>query len=348
MFILRVENVLIPENSAEPEMANMAFSDVSQLLMRNNSPAIKLREMRQRYIFGDYGRLEVDSGRIENAGRRDLANVGYKKAELPSGNSSHGFPRICKIDTHGGRAILVSFNRFQIYPRNFGEEYPWALGFNNGLCVQQGGICRSFIGSRLASQNSESFYGGTRRYSTDYDQGDGPQSDKNIRDSGPPIRFGVAVTIAISCYFGGGGLVFCVLLTLRGWKLVVGIAVSVSVAVFGCGVLIWWGWLSDRCNGGNANCVEDRDGSDSPFHGNTVTRKLLTERYYCNTLSAVGRVTMSNVLSIDRQVALVGALAERSSIRAMERMTGVRRDTVMRLGAVRAAVIQERRELAQD
>ena len=41
---------------------------------------------------------------------------------------------------------------------------------------------------------------------------------------------------------------------------------------------------------------------------------------------------MANVLSIDKQMAIISALAEGSSIRAIERMTGVHRDTIMRLG----------------
>ena len=41
---------------------------------------------------------------------------------------------------------------------------------------------------------------------------------------------------------------------------------------------------------------------------------------------------MANVLSIDKQVAIIGALAEGSGIRQIERMTGVHRDTIMRLG----------------
>ena len=41
---------------------------------------------------------------------------------------------------------------------------------------------------------------------------------------------------------------------------------------------------------------------------------------------------MANILSTDKQIAVVGALAEGSSIRAIERMTGVHRDTIMRLG----------------
>src|SRR5437868_9756024 len=41
---------------------------------------------------------------------------------------------------------------------------------------------------------------------------------------------------------------------------------------------------------------------------------------------------MANILSTDKQIAVIGALAEGSSIRSIERMTGVHRDTIMRLG----------------
>jgi IS1 family transposase len=41
---------------------------------------------------------------------------------------------------------------------------------------------------------------------------------------------------------------------------------------------------------------------------------------------------MANVLSTDKQAGIIGALCEGSSIRSIERMTGVHRDTIMRLG----------------
>ncbi len=41
---------------------------------------------------------------------------------------------------------------------------------------------------------------------------------------------------------------------------------------------------------------------------------------------------MANVLPIDKQVAIISALAEGSGIRQIERITGVHRDTIMRLG----------------
>lgn len=41
---------------------------------------------------------------------------------------------------------------------------------------------------------------------------------------------------------------------------------------------------------------------------------------------------MANVLKREKQVRAVSALAEGSSIRSIERMTGIHRDTIMRLG----------------
>lgn len=41
---------------------------------------------------------------------------------------------------------------------------------------------------------------------------------------------------------------------------------------------------------------------------------------------------MANVLNTDKQITIISALTEGSSIRSIERMTGVHRDTIMRLG----------------
>lgn len=41
---------------------------------------------------------------------------------------------------------------------------------------------------------------------------------------------------------------------------------------------------------------------------------------------------MANVLNKDKQIAVTAALAEGSSIRSIERITGIHRDTIMRLG----------------
>jgi IS1 family transposase len=58
-----------------------------------------------------------------------------------------------------------------------------------------------------------------------------------------------------------------------------------------------------------------------------VSQKDLTSLSFCNTVSG-----MANVLSSEKQTAIIAALAEGSSIRSIERITGVHRDTIMRLG----------------
>ncbi len=58
-----------------------------------------------------------------------------------------------------------------------------------------------------------------------------------------------------------------------------------------------------------------------------VPQQYLTQYNYWGTL-----IHMANVLNTDKQIAVISALAEGSSIRSIERMTGVHRDTIMRLG----------------
>ncbi|MGH9946383.1 MAG: hypothetical protein ACRD6X_04215 [Pyrinomonadaceae bacterium] len=41
---------------------------------------------------------------------------------------------------------------------------------------------------------------------------------------------------------------------------------------------------------------------------------------------------MANVLKKEKQIAVISALAEGSSIRSIERMTGINRNTIMNLG----------------
>jgi len=103
-----------------------------------------------------------------------------------------------------------------------------------------------------------------------------------------------------------------------------------------------------------------------PLHGGLiVTQKyLLTSYNYCNTVMGIGRLNpMANVLSKDKQISVIGALAEGSSIRSIERITGetdnpqkpVRHVTVLHLhpiksaqDAVRAIILQEARNLEPE
>ena len=76
----------------------------------------------------------------------------------------------------------------------------------------------------------------------------------------------------------------------------------------------------------NQGCESDYQQPNS--HSNKIVpRKQLTSNNYWGTV-----IDMANVLNTDKQIAVISALAEGSSIRSIERITGVHRDTIMRLG----------------
>jgi len=62
-----------------------------------------------------------------------------------------------------------------------------------------------------------------------------------------------------------------------------------------------------------------------------VQQKLLTGYSFCFTVIIRGW-GMANALNTDKKIAVIASLAEGSSIRSIERITGVHRDTIMRLG----------------
>jgi hypothetical protein len=99
---------------------------------------------------------------------------------------------------------------------------------------------------------------------------------------------------------------------------VFGVGCALSTIGFGGPFVFWrFRWL-----------LGDDDYCDyQPFHrSKSVTQNYLTQLHYCNTV-----MDMANVLNTDKQIAVIGALAEGSSIRSIERITGVHRDTIMRL-----------------
>lgn len=124
----------------------------------------------------------------------------------------------------------------------------------------------------------------------------------------------------------------------------IGLNVLLLFGLEGCAVCLIWrsrrdwrGWvcgiLSLLCLvrlgvSATQNDYEEHEyGRCLNHYGKIVTQKHLTSLNYRNTL-----ILMANVLSIDKQIGVISALAEGSSIRSIERMTGVHRDTIMRLG----------------
>jgi IS1 family transposase/transposase-like protein len=83
---------------------------------------------------------------------------------------------------------------------------------------------------------------------------------------------------------------------------------------------------------GHIPCKGEEECKREYFHGTlNVQQKRLTTQPICVTFTVEGN-DMANVLSTEKQTAIIAALAEGSSIRSIERITGVHRDTIMRLG----------------
>ena len=101
----------------------------------------------------------------------------------------------------------------------------------------------------------------------------------------------------------------------------VGITLDAIACVSGAVGCLPWDWWA---------CLHDgqEHSQRKIFHsGESVSQKYLTNFSLCNTVS-----DMANVLSAEKQTAIIAALAEGSSIRSIERITDVHRDTIMRLG----------------
>jgi IS1 family transposase len=115
------------------------------------------------------------------------------------------------------------------------------------------------------------------------------------------------------------------------WLRALGFTILGGLALWGLFAMIFgrWNWYEP--------CGND-EAQHQSFHGpDSVSQKYLkkglTNPSSCNTLiSGRGEKLMANILEKDKQIAIIGALAEGSSIRSIERMSGVHRDTIMRLG----------------
>lgn len=110
--------------------------------------------------------------------------------------------------------------------------------------------------------------------------------------------------------------------------------VEFAYAASNSGVSGWSSiWRSFLCAYTEHDCENGCGSWKSSHTADTVTHEyLLTSPTYWGTVIVIGRANMANVLDKNQQVAVISALAEGSGIRQIERITGVHRDTVMRLG----------------
>jgi hypothetical protein len=112
----------------------------------------------------------------------------------------------------------------------------------------------------------------------------------------------------------------------RGWlfiaaSLALNLASSCSV-IIGCLPWNWWRCLHDG---------QDHSQNDH-LHGINVTQKYLTANVYCNTFIIVEKSSSTaNSLRMNKQIAIISAPAESSTIRSIEHMKDIHHDPLMRL-----------------
>ena len=172
---------------------------------------------------------------------------------------------------------------------------------------------KSFFSDARSSLGGPSCTTGFTRLPSDYSSCDDSHENQYPLGGCIPLwRLGLGILIVCNGYW------FISRCYRSPWWVVGGIASMVSGVFLCCAP-----WGKVNCQTGQHYC-RDYD----TFHSLVnVSQKDLTTHSLCNTVSG-----MANVLSKDKQIAVIGALAEGSSIRSIERMTGVHRDTVMRLG----------------
>lgn len=145
---------------------------------------------------------------------------------------------------------------------------------------------------------------------------------------------GYGVLFILTCYvasigIGGAGL-YWVVGERRHWRggsmIAFALLLDLIATLSGGFDCLPWHWR--RCLQG----CSDSDNRQSFQHDwEIVQQKLLTPSSFRYTV-ITRELDMANVLNTDKQIAIIGQLAEGSSIRSIERITGVHRDTIMRLG----------------
>jgi IS1 family transposase len=137
--------------------------------------------------------------------------------------------------------------------------------------------------------------------------------------------FGTKETLEIAIRFSFGPIAFwggCILFYRARNRPMCVLAVGLMAAGLGIILLpIYW----------QDNCKDYGDCQYLQHDEKNVSQKLLIPASFRITINK-SRLAMANLLSTDKKIAVVGALAEGSSIRSIERITGVHRDTIMRLG----------------
>jgi len=225
---------------------------------------------------------------------------------------------------HSVRWTICGANRLDFRKIKGSNYYSWALGKN-----------QRFLGCYGLRLNR--FKGSPSRPNSDSTSTQQEQADKQRNTVYPVTRYRHGGKFADS--YGFACIAVFYVLTIpfvwcgcdRIWNghrfsgsilLIIGFSCDILAHVIlgiGCLPWDWWRCLHDG---------QEHSQREYLHHDATIVlQKYLTQLYSCSTV-----IDMANVLNTDKQIAIIGALAEGSSIRSIERITGVHRDTIMRLG----------------
>jgi len=231
-------------------------------------------------------------------------------------NFSRSLAFVDRLEDPTGQGWLWGWHSF--FPVNL-SKYPRSLDIDDSLSVEQGSVS-SFFGSvrRTVRFNRLPYKYASRNKPDKYQQ--------SCVEREPALCSHILVgLICVGVWiWGGRRIVDChgyrrdmgIVAVIVG---AIGLLCTMSSFALGSPLAIFrlrWLYGEDDCN------------NHQPSHNGTIVlQKYLDKLYYCSTV-----IDMANVLSRDKQIAVVSALAEGSSIRSIERVTGINRNTIMNLG----------------
>jgi hypothetical protein len=278
------------------------------------------RRFQQRKLFGKRALAEIEINKVGLVGRQECflpKQILETSRSYVAGNYEFAF-----IESYGIRGMVHEIHRYNKFTRCWlggtpmFEFYPLVKLRLHQLSLMFNGLERPI----------------SRTHATPADYHQEKREDGSSRCSpSPELVIEVLACTCILC-IGGICLSLWVLFNVNEDRRV--LCTSLEYLGLGAFTVGWWLWWSGLFLGlpqGWPPCYPFGEGDDHQQdknpHAQTVTQKVLT----CANFSHYNNY-MANVLGSDKQIGIIGALCEGSSIRSIERVTGVHRDTIMRLG----------------
>jgi IS1 family transposase len=199
---------------------------------------------------------------------------------------------------------------------------PSSFRIYDSFGIQESSICRLFLMRQTVSHRLGSGSGLFSLFGHVPGRNSGNENQQYI---GQVLGRCETLEVCFRVLFGAVGIISGIVVTYKnnrsGWmgRLLDGCGLVLICSGFGAFLLpVYYDCrYNDEC----------RANPPSTHNRKIVPHKYLPSNSYWGTV-----IDMANILNTDKQIAVIGALAEGSSIRSIERITGVHRDTIMRLG----------------